>query len=100
MQRAADTLYLLATFSIRTGQLEKALRYAETGVALFPDDLRQVENKAYTLLLQSRFDDAESILSEIKETTDNIEYLRGRLGIILELPKEECKSRLRQYLQA
>ena len=98
MKRAADTLFLLATFSIRTGQTDKAMHYAEMGSKLFPADPRQIEVQAYTLLLQGRFEEAEQILSVSDASTRNLEYLRSRTSIILDMPKAERQARMRRYL--
>lgn len=98
MKRAADTLFLLATFSIRTGQIDKAMHYAGAGCALFPADPRQIEAQAYALLLQGRFEEAEQILSMTDASTRNLEYLRSRTSIILDMPKAERQARMRRYL--
>jgi hypothetical protein len=98
MKKAADTLFLLATFSLRTGQIGKALHYTSAGQHLFPDDIRLTEVHAYALLLQDRHDEAEALLSATPASTPNLEFLRGRTAILLGLPKDERRTRLRRYL--
>jgi hypothetical protein len=98
MKRAADTLFLLAAFSIRTGQIEKAVQYSNAGCILFPTDHRLIEMQAYALLLQERFEEAEHVLSLTEQSTPNLDYLRSRTAIILNMPKSECQARLRRYL--
>lgn len=98
MKKAADTLFLLATFSIRAGQISKAMEYTTAGRLLFPDDLRLIELHAHALLLQDRYDEAEALLSATPASTRNLEFLRGRTAILLDLPKDERRARLRRYL--
>jgi len=98
MNKAADTLFLLATFSLRTGQIDKALIYTEAGLVLFPDDIRLIEIHVYSMLLQDRYAEAEDLLSTTFASTRNLEFLRGRTAILLDLPITERVARLRRYL--
>jgi hypothetical protein len=98
MKKAADTLFLLATFSLRAGQIGKALQYSGAGRQLFPDDLRLIELHAHALLLQGDHAGAEATLSETQASTPNLEFLRGRTAILLDMPKDERRARLRRYL--
>jgi predicted Zn-dependent protease len=98
MRKAADALYLLATFSIRSQQIEKALTYAMNGFVLFPSDIRLVETYAYALLLSGHYQKAEDVLVNSNISTKNIEYLRSRTAILLDMPKEQRAARLRKYL--
>ncbi len=98
MKKAADILFLLATFSLRTGQIGKAMTYTSIGRALFPDDSRLIELHAYALMLHEQYDEAEALLGSTTASTSNLEFLRSRTAILLDLPKEERQSRLRRYL--
>lgn len=98
MQKAADTLFLLATFSLRTGQIDKALEYTSAGYYLFPNDIRLIEAYAYALLLQREYVEAEAVLSQTQASTSNLEFLRSRSAILLDLPAEEKRTRLRRFL--
>lgn len=100
MKRAADVLYLLCTFSLRTRLIEKAAIYASAGYLLFPEDTRLIETHAYVLLLQQRYEEAEDVLSRTPASTQNLEFLRSRSAILLGLPEEERRQRLRRYLGA
>jgi hypothetical protein len=98
MKKAADTLYLLSSFSLRTSFVQKAEIYARVGHGLFPDDIRLIEVYAYALLLQGQYEKAEELLSEAPYSTANIEYLRSKTAMILKFPKEEKSRRIRNYL--
>jgi hypothetical protein len=98
MKKAGDVLYLLSTFSLRTRLVEKAAVYASAGYRLFPEDSRLVEMHAYVLLLQHRYQEAEEVLSNTSASTPNLEFLRSRTGMLLQLPSEERQLRLRRYL--
>ncbi|MCU0909944.1 MAG: hypothetical protein MUE98_00945 [Rhodobacteraceae bacterium] len=98
MKRAADVLYLLSTFSLRTRLIEKAAIYASAGYRLFPEDTRLIEMHAYALLLQRKFEEAEEVLANTTASTPNLEFLRSRAAILLGLDPEEQRLRLRRYL--
>ena len=100
MRVAAETLYLLSTFSIRSQQIQKALIYATSGVKLFPNDERLIEICAYAYLLNGQTQEAEDILSETGIQTENAQFLRSRTAILLNMPKEQRAARLRNYLAA
>jgi hypothetical protein len=98
MKKAADILYLLASFSLRSGQIGKAMTYTRIGRELFPDDSRLIEIHAYTLMLHEQYEEAEDLLSGTNASTINLEFLRSRTAILLDLPKDERQRRLRRYL--
>lgn len=98
MKKAADALYLLATFSIRAQQINKALTYAMNGVVLFPNDTRLIEIYAYALLLNGQYQEAEDVLASTDISTRNAEFLRSRTANLLDMPKEQRAARLRKYL--
>ena len=98
MKKAADILFLLATFSLRTGQIGKAITYTSIGRELFPDDQRLIEAHAYALMLHEQYQDADALLATTTASTRNLEFLRSRTAILLDLPKDERQRRLRRYL--
>ncbi len=98
MKKAADILYLLSTFSHRTSFLLKAGLYAKAGYELFPQDIRLIEMHAYCLLLEGKPDEAEEVLSSTEESSANLEYLRSKTALVLDLPETNKQSRLRRYL--
>lgn len=98
MKKAADMLYLLSTFSIRTNMIEKAVIYASAGHKLFPEDHRLLEIYVYAHILKGNFSEASETLAQSETSTRNLEFLRGRVAILVELPLEERRSRLRKYL--
>lgn len=99
MRRAADVLYLLATFSIRTNFLDKALIYAKSGYQLFSADSRMVEIYAYTLLLKGDYVTADEVLQSTTKTSRNLLFLRTRTAIVLGRPENEIQATIRAYLQ-
>ncbi len=100
MKKTADILYLLATFSHRTGFLLKSAIYAGAGHKLFPEDIRLLEMHAYCLLLGGKPDEAETVLLSTDATSENLEFLRSRAALVLELPQADIQLRLRKYLSA
>jgi Flp pilus assembly protein TadD len=98
MKKASDILFLLATFSLRSGQISKAMTYARIGRELFPDDSRLIEMHAYALMLHEEYEQAEALLGSTNASTINLEFLRSRTAILLDLPKDERQRRLRRYL--
>lgn len=98
MKKTADLLYLLSTFSVRAGFIQKATIYAATGFKLFPRDHRLVEMHAYVLILTQNYDDAAAVLAQTDLSTRNLNYLRGRLSILGGKPKGEVQQHLRAYL--
>lgn len=100
MKNVADVLYLLATFSVRSGFLEKATVYASAGRKLFPSDPRQHELYAYSLMLRKNYPEAQAAVQDTDLSTPNLEYLRSRIAILQDKPKGEIQTCLRRYLTA
>ena len=100
MRKAADVLFLLATFSIRTNLLDKAEIYGRAGHHLFPDDLRLIEVYAYALLLKGDVTGAETVLQATPTATRNLAFLRARVAMLAGRPIEEQRAGLRAYLDA
>lgn len=100
MKKAADVLYLLATYSVRSGFVEKASAYAEVGTRLFPHDLRLLEIYVHLLILGRHYDEAEKVLGATTFSSRNLEYLRSRVAILTSRPQSVIQSSLRRYLSS
>lgn len=98
MRKAADVLFLLATFSIRTNLLDKAEVYSKAGHQLFPDDHRLIEVLAYVSLLKGDINAAEVTVQSTTAQTRNIAFLRARIAMLTGLPVAEQQANLRAYL--
>jgi len=98
MKKAADMLYLLAAFGVRTNMIEKASSYSKAGHKLFPQDCRLVEIHAYIQLLLGDYEAASTTLNTTEQSTPNLEFLRARVGILLDQPHEERRKHLQNYL--
>ncbi len=98
MKEAADLLCVLTMFSIRAAFYRKALLYAHCGYLLFPEDTRFIELYAYALILSEDYASAEDILSSTAASSVNLEYLRGRVAIMLEMPSTDQTARIRRFL--
>lgn len=98
MKKSADLLCILIMFSIRANFYEKAMRYAECAFALFPEDPRFTELYAYALIQCEDYERAEEVLGKIDNVMPNIALLKGRVGIMLDLPAPEKRSRVSRFL--
>ncbi|MEO0624502.1 MAG: hypothetical protein AAF183_20130 [Pseudomonadota bacterium] len=100
MKKAADILYLLATYSVRSGFLDKASAYAEVGIRLFPRDQRLLEIHIYLLVLCRHYAEAEQALAATRLSSRNLEYLRSRVAMLTSQPQSVVQACLRRYLAA
>jgi hypothetical protein len=98
VKEVSDLICVLAMFSIRTAFYRKALIYANCGYLLFPDDIRFLELHVYTLVLSEDYQSAEEILSGTTASTANLEFLRARVSIMLEMPNTVRSMRTRKFL--
>lgn len=98
MKKTADVLYLLSSFSARSGFVEKAAAYADAGHQLFPRDSRHLEVKAYMLVLQQQYAEADQLLEDSDLSSKNLEYLRARVAMLRSKPTDQIQHILRKYL--
>lgn len=98
MKSIRDTLYLITSYSIRSGFLQKAEKYTDVGTQMFPTDQRLLELRALVLLNLERFQEAEEIVSQVETETPNVNYIKVRTSILLNFSAEEIKNRVQKYL--
>ena len=99
MNLAADTLFVLCSFSVRMHFISKAIIYGRAGIHLFPDDVRLHEIYAHALLLDGRAEEASHILSKVQEPTRNTAYLNARISLQDTNNELSAQDQLRLYLQ-
>jgi len=99
MDITADTLAMLAAFSLKAQFVAKAATYARAGRALYPDDHRFVELLGYALLLDGKADEAAPVIGEARRETRNIAYLKASLSMLGDGPAAERQNALRAYLR-
>ena len=98
MNKVADILFLLATFSLRASYLEKAEIYARAARTLFPNDLRIAEVFALVLITRGDLDAAADVLEDSTLDSANAHYLRTRLSLMSGKPKEDVLVPMNRYL--
>ncbi len=98
MRKAADILYLLSTYAIKGQFVEKALIYSQSGHHLFPQDTRLLETYVFSLLLNGNYEKAEDVLKSTDIRSQNLDFLRLRLSMILKKTTEEKTRLARMYL--
>lgn len=97
MKKTADALYVAICYSLQGFYVEKALLYSELAMALCPSDQRLREVHCYALILQGNYEEAEQVLQG-SAFSQNMRYLKARLGILKGLSVDERRTRIREAL--
>jgi tetratricopeptide (TPR) repeat protein len=75
---------LLSDFSQKTGRLDEAVRFAEKGLAAFPDDISLLHARATALFELDRYDECVDSLLQIRQLPEPNVFFGGSLSQIRE----------------
>lgn len=100
MNKNADMLATLVSFSIRAHFYKKAELYARCGVELFPDKISLVELYAYTLILNEQVEKAWALLRGTNAKSVNLAFLMCKCALLLKEDANLTKKLIKECIAA